>query len=204
MIDKTKVFVIGFQKTGTTSLELALQRLGFRVYGGDKNLMKFQNTIELKTYIQKTLQNWDAVQDMPWPIFYKQLFELYPEAYFILTVRDPQSWIQSVVQFFGSIRFPLHQKIYGVPCAEGYESRYLEVYQQNNKEVQFFFSGKPHFLVMDMKKDFNYETLCGFLNIQDIPIEAFPHGRNNGRRTLPKYKWYRDLRSLYWNLKKGY
>lgn len=199
-----KVFIIGFQKTGTTSLELALQRLGYRVYGGDKNLLKFLDTKELHTYIKTTLLDWDAVQDMPWPLFYKELLGLFPEAYFILTVRDPQSWIRSVVQYFASIRNPLHQKIYGVPCAEGFESSYLEVYQQHNEEVQVFFGDNPHFLVMDMKKNFNYETLCGFLNIQEIPREAFPHGRNNGRRRLPTYKWYRDLRSLYWNLKKGY
>lgn len=39
-----KVFVIGFQKTGTTSLEIALEALGYKVYGGDKNLLRFEKS----------------------------------------------------------------------------------------------------------------------------------------------------------------
>lgn len=68
---RQKVFIIGFQKTGTTSLEHALEHLGYRVYGGDKNLMKFEDKEILKTYIKSTLKTWDAAQDMPWPLFYK-------------------------------------------------------------------------------------------------------------------------------------
>ncbi|WP_417214742.1 sulfotransferase family protein [Bizionia sp.] len=201
---KQKVFIIGFQKTGTTSLEHALEHLNYRVHGGDKNLMKFEDKEALKSYIQETLKTWDAVQDMPWPLFYKELYELYPDAKYILTIRDSKKWIRSVVTYFASIRIPLHQKIYQVPCAEGYESRYLEVYEKMNTEILAFFKNKPNFLVMEMGVNFDYTTLCTFLNIETIPEDAFPHARNNKKRKLPKYKLYRDLRSLYWNYKKDY
>lgn len=202
--EKTKVFVIGFQKTGTTSLEHALQFLGYRVYGGDKNLMKFDNAEALKDYISKTLTSWDAVQDMPWPLFYKTLYELFPDAKYILTYRRPESWIKSVVKYFASIRIPLHRKIYGVPCAEGHEARYLEVYKAHNAEVLDFFKGKPNFIIMEPGKNFSYQVLCEFLELEPVPNDPFPHGRNNAKRTLPNYKWYRDLRSWYWNVKKKY
>ena len=201
---KQKVFVIGFQKTGTTSLEYALEHLGYHVYGGDKNLMKFTDSDELKTYIKKTLKTWDAVQDMPWPIFYKELYEIYPEAKFILTIRPTDKWIRSVITYFASIRVPLHKKIYGVPCAEGYEDRYIELYNQYNKDIIEFFKQKPNFLIMEMGKNFNYQTLGVFLDLEDIPIADFPHARNNKKRKLPNYKLYRDLRSMYWNYKKNY
>jgi len=126
-MSEQKVFVLGFQKTGTTSLETALESLGYRVYGGDKNLMRYENEEDLKKYISKTMENWDAAQDMPWPLFYKELYELYPKAKFILKYRNPDKWIKSVVKYFASIRIPLHQKIYNVPYAEGYEDTYLEV-----------------------------------------------------------------------------
>lgn len=200
---KKKVFVIGFQKTGTTSLELALKRLGYKVYGGDKNLLKFEDKNVLKKYINEVLSEWDAVQDMPWPLYYKELYELYPDALFILTLRDSVSWINSVVKYFASIKIPLHQKIYNVPCAEGYEERYLEVYEMYNEEIQGFFEGKDNFLIMRPKVNFDYETLCEFLNIDNL-LEPFPHARNNANRKLPNYKWYRDLRSIYWNFKKNY
>ena len=201
---KQKVFVIGFQKTGTTSLEYALEHLGYHVYGGDKNLMKFTDSDELKAYIKKTLKTWDAVQDMPWPIFYKELYEIYPEAKFILTIRPTDKWIRSVITYFASIRVPLHKKIYGVPCAEGYEDRYIELYNQYNKDIIEFFKQKPNFLIMEMGKNFNYQTLGIFLDLEDIPQADFPHARNNKKRKLPNYKLYRDLRSMYWNYKKNY
>ncbi|WP_452226407.1 sulfotransferase family protein [Lacinutrix cladophorae] len=201
---KQKVFILGFQKTGTTSLEHALQHLGYRVYGGDKNLMKILDTEALKAYIEKTLAPWDAAQDMPWPLFYKELYAVYPDAKFILTIRDTKKWIRSVVTYFASIRIPLHQKIYGVPCAEGYENRYIELYEQSNKEIIAFFKDKPNFLIMEMGKNFNYTTLGDFLELQAVPQEAFPHARNNKKRKLPNYKLYRDIRSMYWNYKKNY
>lgn len=201
---KQKVFIIGFQKTGTTSLEHAMQYLGYRVYGGDKNLIKFDNSNDLKTYIKKTLEHWDAAQDMPWPLFYKELYEIYPDAKYILTIRDTDKWIRSVVTYFASIRIPLHRKIYDVPCAEGYEDRYKEVYERNNEKVLEFFKDKPNFLIMQMGKNFNYKTLCEFLGIKEIPNNEFPHARHNRKRKLPKYKLYRDIRSLYWNYRKKY
>ena len=201
---KQKVFVIGFQKTGTTSLEHALQKLGYRVYGGDKNLMKFDNTQELKNYISKTLLSWDVVQDMPWPLFYKELYELYPDAKFILTIRDTDKWIRSVVNYFASIRIPLHRKIYHVPCAEGHEEAYMSLYDKHNHEVQEFFRDKENFKVMKPGQNFDFSTLCEFLDINEVPEGSFPHARNNKKRKLPNYKWYRDLRSIYWNFKKKY
>ena len=137
---KQKVFIIGFQKTGTTSLDLALQRLGYRVLGVDKNLLKCPNKEALHHYILKTLEEYDAVQDMPWPLYFMDLYELYPNAKFILTRRTADDWYKSVVKFFGSIRIPFHKKIYHVPCAEGYEEEYKALYNSNNmKIVDFFF-----------------------------------------------------------------
>jgi hypothetical protein len=201
---KQKVFIIGFQKTGTTSLEHALQFLGYRVYGGDKNLMKLTDTENVKMYIKETLKHWDAVQDMPWPLFYKELYDVYPNAKYILTIRDTDKWIRSMVTYFASIRFPLHKKIYGVPCVEGYEFKYKEFYEKKNDDILNFFEGKSNFLVMETGKNFNYQTLCGFLNLEEVPQDDFPHARNSKKRKLPHYKLYRELRSIYWNYKKKY
>lgn len=199
----TKVFVLGFQKTGTTSLENALKRLGYKVYGGDKNLLKFKDVEKLKIYIGRILKDYDAVQDMPWPLFYRELYELYPDAKFILTYREPEKWIKSVVRYFAKIRIPMHRKIYGVPHAEGYEETYLKIYKKYNAEILKFFEGKKNFLMMEIGKNFDYNTLCPFINIEDIPAEDFPRSRSN-KQNLSKYVWYRNLRSIYWNLKKGY
>ncbi|QIE60633.1 sulfotransferase [Rasiella rasia] len=202
-MEKPKVFGIGFQKTGTTSLESALEALGYRVYGGDKNLMKYDDTQELKSYIAETLTQWDAVQDMPWPLFYKELYELFPDAKFILTKRESNAWIKSVVRHFGMVRIPLHQKIYDVPKAEGYEDVYVKTYEAHNEAVISFFKEKDNFLVMEIGKNFNYKVLCDFIGIPKPEADAFPHSRKN-KQKYNKYKWYRYLRAIYVNYKKGY
>lgn len=201
MMNKEKVFVIGFQKTGTTTLETVLKNLGYTVAGGDKNLIKFKDREELKQYISKKLKNFDAVQDMAWPLFYKELYELYPNAKFILTYRDPDLWIKSVVKYFAKIKNTMHQRIYGVDYAEGNEEAYLKIYKKFNAEVLDFFKDKENFLCMDMKSDFNYETLYPFLGIKEIPNGSFPKSRSNTQK-LSNFKIYRELRSLYWNFKR--
>ena len=139
---------------------------------------------------------------MPWPLFYKELRELYPKAKFILTIRDTDKWINSVVRHWGSIKIPLHKKIYGVPCAEGYEDVYKAKYKQHNSEVLNFFKDKENFLVMEQSRNFDYSTLCGFLGLKILNKE-FPHSRKNDR-VRAKIKLYRKLRSLYWNYKNGW
>lgn len=202
-MEQNKVFVLGFHKTGTTSLETALTELGYKVYGGDKNLLKYENRDELREYILKLMQNWDAVQDMPWPLFYKELYEFYPSAKFILTYREPEVWIKSVVRYFAKMHIPLHQKIYKVPSAEGYEETYLKIYNDYNIEVQKFFADKNNFLLMKMGKNFDYKTLCEFLGIINVPENDFPRSRKNAQK-LSKYKLYRMMRSAYWNFRKNY
>jgi len=142
-------------------------------------------------------------QDMPWPLFYKELYELYPDAKFILTYRNPDSWIKSVIKYFASIRIPLHKEIYKVPCAEGYEEVYLNFYKNLNNQIIEFFSDKDNFIQLETGTDFNYNKIYSFLEIDEIPQKVFPNSRKN-IQYLSKYKIYRDIRSYYINHKKGY
>ena len=99
---------------------------------------------------------------------------LKPDSKFIVTKREPDDWFNSVKRFFGSIRIPFHKNIYHVPCAEGYEKEYKAIYNKHNTEVLEFFNGKDNFLLMESHQNFNYKTLCTFLNIEEIPHENFP------------------------------
>jgi hypothetical protein len=82
--------------------------------------------------------------------------------------------------------------------------KYKEFYEKKNDDILNFFEGKSNFLVMETGKNFNYQTLCGFLNLEEVPQDDFPHARNSKKRKLPHYKLYRELRSIYWNYKKKY
>ena len=69
---KTKVFCIGFHKTGTTSLETALTKLGYKVTGcfGTKD-PDIANKVHEMAYAK--VDKFDALQDNPWPILYREL-----------------------------------------------------------------------------------------------------------------------------------
>jgi hypothetical protein len=105
-----KVIGVGLPKTGTLSLKDALNILGYKTHhGGDVHSnvgnMKFwveyltmheegrANPTELKAYYDGA--GWTASCDFPTAAFYKELVELYPNAKFILTLRDPEAWFRS-------------------------------------------------------------------------------------------------------------
>jgi len=56
---------------------------------------------------------------------------------------------------------------------------------------------------MELGEDFNYASLCNFLEIKEVPEGEFPRSRKNTQK-LVKYKLYRKVRSIYWNYKKKY
>ena len=86
---KAKVFCIGFHKTGTTSLELALKKLGYRVTGsfGTKDPDIAEKVHEMAYAM---VPEYDAFEDNPWPILYRELDERFPGSKFILTRHKPR------------------------------------------------------------------------------------------------------------------
>ena len=89
---KRKVFIIGFHKTGTSTLGKALQILGYTVCGSLKEAYDYDLNKDVKSYIlekaKPLLNTYDSFQDTPWFLIYKELYQLYPDAYFILTKRS--------------------------------------------------------------------------------------------------------------------
>lgn len=80
-----KVFCIGFNKTGTTSLHLLFESLGLRSYHG----LRWHDVTNAEIYSQ-----FDCFSD-GFPLSWRSLVLDYPEARFILNVRDCYSWVLS-------------------------------------------------------------------------------------------------------------
>lgn len=176
-----KIFCIGFHKTGTTSLALALEMLGYQVTGpnGVRDPNIAQNVYNLA---ESLVKKYDAFQDNPWPIIYKYLDEKYPNSKFILTVRDSKSWIKSQVRHFDRKETPMRNWIYGVGCPKGNENIYLKRFERHNKEVIHYFRNRPNdLLVLDLAKGDGWEKLCSFLGAE-IPNTPFPHANEAGDR----------------------
>lgn len=99
-----KIFVLSFQRTGTTSVGQFFKRFNYKVATNDisrKNLWGY------KWYIGDFNAIFDSpdfkrntvFEDGPWffPEFYKYLFHNFPNAKFILFKRNPEKWFNSML-----------------------------------------------------------------------------------------------------------
>ncbi|HET6806880.1 MAG TPA: sulfotransferase [Frateuria sp.] len=179
-----KVFCIGFHKTGTTSLAVALQTLGYRVTGPN-GVQDPDIATNVHRMAYELVEKYDAFQDNPWPIIYKDLDQRYPGSKFIFTVRETQSWINSQVKHFGTRETAMRKWIYGVGCPQGNEAIYTRVFDQHNREVLEHFRGRPDdLLVLDLPKGDGWDKLCPFLG-KPVPGIPFPHANKATDRNDP-------------------
>lgn len=168
-----KIFVIGFHKTGTSSIDKALRILGFRVCG---TICTHDLNIEQNVYQTafNLVNRYDAFQDNPWPILYKQLDQKYPGSKFVLTLRPTNQWIKSMVNSFYTESSPMRQWIYGVGYPKGNEDIYINRYEQHNEEVLNYFKNRPgDLLVLRITEGEGWEKLCPFIG-REIPTCEFP------------------------------
>ena len=112
-----KVIGVGYGRTGTYSLALALDELGFptlhtqHLYENQKIFSHFVDNIFYKSIQQDEVITPDmytpdfdlllnagftATMDLPFALYYQQIHEIYPDCKFILTVREnSEVWFRS-------------------------------------------------------------------------------------------------------------
>lgn len=178
---KRKVFGIGFHKTGTTTLKVALEMLGYRVTGAN-GVDDPDIAANLHAMVDALAEQFDAFQDNPWPLVYARMDERRPGSKFILTVRDADKWIASNVEHFGTEVTPMRRLIYGAGCPKGNEALYVERMTRHNLDVQAYFENRPNdLLVIDFERDARWEPLCRFLE-EPVPATPFPHANKGSAR----------------------
>jgi len=187
---KQKVFGIGFHKTGTSSLAHALGALGYRVGGRVRIKVPSRefptpdsvSRDSIFAYVAPLIAKYDAFQDNPWPLIYRQLAEYDSDAKFILTWRDPEKWFASFYRHFGDHQTPTRAFIYGagiLPSA--HKSHYLDVYRSHNRAVQDYFADSPERLLVLRLEDIDWEPICAFLG-HDVPDIPFPQANSANKR----------------------
>jgi hypothetical protein len=96
----------GVGRTGTHSLKLALEQLGFgkcyhmaELFQHPEGLIYFQQAERGETADwDKLFEGYKSAVDYPVARYYKQLITAYPNAKIVHTVRDAESWYQSAVE----------------------------------------------------------------------------------------------------------
>jgi hypothetical protein len=196
--DRVKVFGVGFHKTGTTSLKHALQILGYTVTGPDAR----DHVDPARTALEacrRLSYEFDAFQDNPWPLLYREMDELHPGSRFILTVRPTDQWIRSMVSHFGTDDTAMRRWIYGHGHPLGNERVYIDRYERHTREVRAYFSQRPEDLLeLAITDGQGWEPLCSFLG-EPVPNVPFPRSNSavsrRRKRRLP-HRILRRLRSL--------
>jgi len=184
---KGKIIGVGFQKTGTSTLRDALKILNYSVKDTTTRALIPILKNDYKKVL-KIIEKFDAIEDTPWYIIYKELDRLLPGSKFILTIRDEQSWYKSVSRHIGNLRSAHHEWIYGKGkgLPKDYKENTINVYNNHNKEVVEYFKNRPNdLLIIDFTKGDRWDKLCKFLD-KDIPKEVFPHANNSKINKLKK------------------
>ena len=98
-----EVIGAGFGRTGTMSLKVALETLGFgpcyhmtEVFAHPEHLATWEAATRGEAVEwEEVFRDYRAAVDWPAAAFYEELMERYPDARVILTVRDPERWYES-------------------------------------------------------------------------------------------------------------
>ena len=192
-----KIFCIGFQKTGTSSVREALQTLGYSVtgvFGRDLTLEDLR-----KTYVERGLEiarRHDAVEDMPWPLLFRELDQEFPGSKFILTLRDTDRWYRSISKHFGANPYHIQQLTYGddAPAPLGHQARYRSVYEAHNAAVRDYFKNRPSDLLeFWLERGDGWKKLGDFLGRHDVPEGEFVHTNSSRQRLSLGYRIKKKL-----------
>lgn len=198
-----KVIGAGWGRTGTLSLKLALEQLGFAPCHHmteivtDPDLMDFWNRLSDNVVAgtpidwDECFAHWPATVDWPACGFYAELAEAYPEAKVVLTERDPESWYASMA---GTILQSMPLTGTDAPPAHDHPMRFgarlvtekafnydlsrenvIAAYNRHNAEVRARIPA-DRLLVFEVSQ--GWDPLCEFLGVP-VPNKPFP--RSNAR-----------------------
>jgi hypothetical protein len=201
-----KIFCVGFYKTGTTTLFAALRVLGYRTVNGDKpgsypgadDGETLIRQIDAGDYRLPTFELFDAFTDNPYFHIWRQIYELYPDAKYVLSVRDENRWIESCVRFYRNRRVrPMRVWMLGSHANPALDEvsrqAWVDAYSAHNAAVRAHFASRGHqFLELDPTREAGWERLCTFLGVP-VPTEPWPHA-NVTKRDEPWRPLWRRLR----------
>jgi hypothetical protein len=203
----------GFGRTGTASLQQALQLLGYnKCYHMREIRERVEDTKVWHAAMDGMPVDWDtlfadyqATVDWPGCTFYQALMRHYPKAKVILTVRDPDRWHASAMQTIYGVRsIPLSE--FG-PLAEvlrelrpmqdhviwngTFHGRFadkqyaIDVLHRHNDEVKRVVPPE-RLLVYEVSQ--GWGPLCRFLD-RPVPAEPFPHLNTSAEYAVRTRQW---------------
>jgi hypothetical protein len=198
------IFVISLHRSGTQSLHTYLNSIGYRAIHNPTGRKHFDcqhlwNGRELDrqyifdTIIDRIYLNYNAISDNPTGVLYKEAFVAFPDAKFVLSIRDVQKWIISIRNHIGSRDFVPAEKVQywhylkNKPTSinDVTDEELIELYNNHTDAIiEFFESVKAthQLCIIDLEDGdtINAEKLSNFFN---VPTHPFLRIDNNNSKT---------------------
>jgi hypothetical protein len=185
-----KVIGAGFGRTGTMSLKVALEELGFGPcyhmievfeHPGHVPLWEAATRGEPIDW-QQIFGEYQAAVDWPTAAFYDRLMKVYPDAKVLLSIRDPQEWYESTKHtIYTTIDVlaptPMLRMVTKLVWEQTFggnfeDRRYaIEVFKRHNEEVKERVPPE-RLLVYEVKE--GWKPLCAFLGVGKPKEKPFP------------------------------
>lgn len=194
-----QVIGAGVGRTGTYSLKLALEQLGYGpCHHMEELIHNPQRHIPLWTAAVQGKPSWDAAYEgynsaVDWPTaaFWRELATVYPQAKIILTIRSPESWYESFSETIFKLMAtrdqappevrPFLEMGVGVTTKTGFKggAGKGEIIKAFNDHCDAVRGSIPagRLLVYEVKE--GWEPLCRFLG-KEVPDMPFPKTNNRG------------------------
>ena len=167
-----KVFCIGYNKTGTTSVGIALAMLGFKHSSFNKRVWRAMwEKGRINSVIEYTAK-FESFDDLPWlkeemiPI----LDTHFPGSKFVYLERSEAEWKESLVRW--------SERAKGrTPNADVERQNY----EKHRDFVKSYFSEKPEVLItLSVRDPKGFKKLGDFVGRQ-APQDGFPHANRSSR-----------------------
>lgn len=184
-----KIVGSGLGRSGTMSMKLALEQLGFGPCHHMIEVFQHPETMPLWVDAAEGRPDWDLIfrdyvsmVDYPGCRFWRELADYYPDAKVLHTVRDPDQWFDStqatifapgsfadnppphLQKFFGFIRSDFAGSIHD-------RSFMTDYFRRHSTEVERTIP-KERLLVYEAGE--GWDRLCSFLGVP-VPDTPFPH-----------------------------
>jgi len=201
-----KVIGAGFGRTGTSSLKIALEQLGFGRCYHFRNMLADWHVPRWRAILEGARPDWESLfqgyastGDFPCAAFYRELAAHYPDARVILSSRDAADWYRSTRETLLPLRraLPTWLPPFGLIAAVtdkllwkgAFEGRFddraymLERYARHLDEVRAAIPPQ-RLLVFDVRE--GWEPLCAFLG---VPVPKTPFPRVNDAAHMRRIVW---------------
>ena len=194
-----RIIGAGFGRTGTHSLKIALQRLGFSKCHHMKEVAASRHQVEAwhalsrggQTDWDRLFEGFEASCDWPSSAYWEQLYHHFPDSVVILTARDDERWYESVSETIYAVsrgipnwltwmspRIRMLKEMIRDTVWDGvfggrFEDKVtaIGIYRENSERVRRVVA-PDRLLVFEAKE--GWEPLCRFLNVP-VPASPYPH-----------------------------